>query len=89
MFGGLNYYKSKIETYLLKQKLYRNMEKTPFTAIEVEKINERISTLEVTVMELRTPCYKKYALCIRISLVLSILIIIGAGLGAAFGVTKK
>ena len=65
------------------------MEKTSFTAIEVEKINERITNLEMTVMELRTPCYKKYAHCIRISLFLSILIIIGSGLGAAFGVTKK
>jgi hypothetical protein len=65
------------------------MEKISFTAIDFEKMNERIENLETTVMELRTPCYKKYALCIRISVVLSILIILAGGLGAAFGVTKK
>ena len=65
------------------------MEKIPFTVIEAEKLNERISNLEVTVMELRTPCYKKYSLCIRISVVLSIIIIIVSGVAAAFGVTKK
>jgi len=65
------------------------MEKIPFTVIEAEKLNERISNLEVTVMELRTPCHKKHALCIRNSVVLSIIIIIVSGLAAAFGVTKK
>ena len=65
------------------------MEKIPFTVIEAEKLNERISNLEVTVMELRTPCHKKYPLCIRNSVVLSIIIIIVSGLAAAFGVTKK
>lgn len=65
------------------------MEKKSFTAIDFEKLNERIANLEMTVMELRTPWYKKYALSIRISVVLSILIIIAGGLGAAFGVTSK
>jgi len=65
------------------------MEKISFTAIDFDKMNERIANLEMTVMELRTPCYKKYSLCIRISVVLSILIILAGGLGAAYGVTTK
>jgi len=66
------------------------MEKISFTAIDFEKMNERIANLEITVMELRTPFYKKYPVCFRISLVLSIImIIILIGIGAAFGVTKK
>jgi len=66
------------------------MENTSFTAVDIQSLNERISILETTVMELRTPCHKKYPLCIRISVVLSILIIIILiGIGATFGVTKK
>lgn len=66
------------------------MEKISFTAIDFEKMNERIENLETTVMELRTPCYKKYALCIRItSVVFIIIIIVLIGIGAAYGGTTK
>jgi hypothetical protein len=53
------------------------------------ELEERISALEISVMELRTPCYKKYALCIRICCFISIITIIAGGFGATFGVTRK
>jgi len=65
------------------------MEKIPFTVIEVEKLNERISILETTVMELQIPWYKKYSWYLRVGIILSIIIITVGGIGAAFGVTKK
>jgi len=52
------------------------MEKIPFTVIEVEKLNERISILETTVMELQIPWYKKYSWYLRVGIILSIIIIL-------------
>jgi len=65
------------------------MENTSFTAVDIQSLNERISILETTVMELRIPWYKKYSWYLRVGIILSIIIITVGGIGAAFGVTKK
>jgi len=65
------------------------MENTSFTAVDIQSLNERISILETTVMELQIPWYKKYSWYLRVGIVLSIIIITLGGIGAAFGVTKK
>lgn len=66
------------------------MENTSFTAVDIQSLNERISILETTVMELQIPWYKKYSWYLRVGIILSIIIIIiVGGIGAAFGVTKK
>lgn len=62
------------------------MEKKSFNLTDLD---ERISALEISVMELRTPCYKKYAFCIRICCFISIITIVAGGLGAYFGVPTK
>jgi len=65
------------------------MENTSFTAVDIQSLNERISILETTVMELQIPWYKKYSWYLRVGIILSIIIIIVGGIGAAFGVTNK
>jgi len=66
------------------------MENTSFTAVDIQSLNERISILETTVMELQIPWYKKYSWYLRVGIVvLSIIIITVGGIGAAFGVTNK
>jgi hypothetical protein len=65
------------------------MENTSFTAVDIQSLNERISILETTVMELQIPWYKKYSWYLRVGIILSIIIIIVGGIAAAFGVTNK